>query len=313
MSYYYNNYRRQHYTRNNRATEEEILEYKILSLKKEYGDNFRKPLPPDFGLDEHLIRHIDKYNKNRDVFNKKVDRKKIALTIPLTLIAYTLLCLIVLKLKIFSINETFIFIFVFILIYSIIFIPQIIHQFISRFFIYENEHVTSPNLNNYRTKLANFPSEEQVSSMINDLSYLKARKKHKDYWFSLSGLEFENEMTYMLKKYNYTEVLKTKSTGDGGVDIILTKKDGSQVYVECKAHKKPIGPAIVRSLFGVMKDKEIENGAIISLGGITKEAQIFAERNNIKVWTIDNLVKQKIGSKPFQSQEQSLFYSYHDR
>ena len=75
-------------------------------------------------------------------------------------------------------------------------------------------------------------------------AYLKTQK---DFWKSLNGREFEKELANIYDMKGYTVEL-TPPSGDQGIDIVLHKQ-GIKKIVQCKAHSKPVGPAIARDLF----------------------------------------------------------------
>ncbi len=61
----------------------------------------------------------------------------------------------------------------------------------------------------------------------------------------------------------------TAASDDKGVDIWLIR-NGQTVPVQCKAHKRPIGPAVARELYGSMVHFKAEAGIIASLSGFSK-------------------------------------------
>ncbi|NLF83797.1 MAG: restriction endonuclease, partial [Candidatus Gastranaerophilales bacterium] len=82
----------------------------------------------------------------------------------------------------------------------------------------------------------------------------------------------------------------TKGSGDAGIDIIL-EKDGEKYCVQCKAHKKPVGPAIVRELYGAMHSAGIRQGILVCLGGFTSGVYDFVKDKPIKLVDIDDVIK----------------------
>lgn len=119
-----------------------------------------------------------------------------------------------------------------------------------------------------------------------------------DWWFKLSGHQFEAELGKIFKKLGYT-VFQTSGSGDGGADLIL-KKDKETTIVECKAHKKPIGPAVVRALYGVMKDFGADKAIIASLSGISKGSDDFIKDKPIELMDVHDIVAiQKSFDEPF--------------
>ena len=70
------------------------------------------------------------------------------------------------------------------------------------------------------------------------------------FWLSLSGRQFEYELAKLYRKLEIKADVTTASD-DKGVDIWLIQ-NGQAVPVQCKAHKRPIGPAVARELYGSM-------------------------------------------------------------
>ena len=58
-----------------------------------------------------------------------------------------------------------------------------------------------------------------------------------EHWMSLSGREFERELSTLFGQAGYL-VEHTPSSGDQGVDLIL-RKDGQITVVQCKSHRRP--------------------------------------------------------------------------
>ena len=109
-----------------------------------------------------------------------------------------------------------------------------------------------------------------------------------EYWMSLSGLEFELEMANLYARLGY-RVESTPTSGDQGIDLVL-RKDGRTTVVQCKSHKSPVGPAVVRELFGSMVASGA-NGAILACtGGFTKGAVEFAQGRPITLVSAEDIV-----------------------
>jgi restriction system protein len=114
-------------------------------------------------------------------------------------------------------------------------------------------------------------------------------RQAKEYWYAMDGWTFEKELTKLYNILGYSAQV-TKGSGDGGVDIVLKKNDDI-AYVQCKAYKSQIGPAPIRELYGVMKADNIHYGIVASFMGFTPGAIEFAERNNIKLIDLDDIIQ----------------------
>lgn len=119
--------------------------------------------------------------------------------------------------------------------------------------------------------------------------WLRTQEK---YWFSLSGRRFENELAELFKKLGYA-VEVTSHSDDKGVDIWLYG-NSQRIPVQCKAHKRPVGPAIAREFYGAMKHFKSNYGILASLSGFTKGVREYTKGKPIELininWILD---KQK--------------------
>ena len=122
---------------------------------------------------------------------------------------------------------------------------------------------------------------------LNDLIDLK-KMKHLNFWYNISPRSFE---IYLGKFYSLQgyEVEITPPSRDGGVDIILNKY-GITTYVQCKKYTGNVGVKPVRELYGVMCSNNVNNGIVAnSKGGFSKDAYLFAQKNNIKLLSANDI------------------------
>jgi len=115
------------------------------------------------------------------------------------------------------------------------------------------------------------------------------KKQKEDFWFNLSGHEFEVEINTLLQKMRFNTEL-TKGSGDKGIDIVILEDDGGTI-VQCKNHKNPVSPAIVRELYGVMASENSKKGILINTGGFTKGVYEFSEGKPIELWDIEKILE----------------------
>ena len=114
------------------------------------------------------------------------------------------------------------------------------------------------------------------------------RRKLRDFWMSLSGREFEQELATLYRQQGY-EVQSTPTSGDEGIDLII-RKNGEKTIVQCKSHKAPVGPAIVRELYGSMVASGADNAILACTGGFTKGVRDFANGKPIELISASDLV-----------------------
>jgi len=119
----------------------------------------------------------------------------------------------------------------------------------------------------------------------------------KDFWYSLSGHEFEYEVANLFEEFDF-KVQVTKGSDDKGVDINMWNNN-KYIVVQCKAHKKRLSPAISRELYGTMIAHNAKEAYLITLEGISVKSHEFILGKPIKVFDVNNLInmQEKIISK----------------
>jgi restriction system protein len=115
------------------------------------------------------------------------------------------------------------------------------------------------------------------------------RKKHRDHWQRLSGHAFEKALGKVFQQSGY-EAEVTKGSGDEGIDLILTDKNG-RIAVQAKNHAKPVAPAVARDLFGAMQHGNFDRGMIVSSGGFTKNVYEFVSGKKIELVGLQEVIK----------------------
>ena len=104
----------------------------------------------------------------------------------------------------------------------------------------------------------------------------------------MNPFEFEKEVAYWFEQQGYNSIV-TKKTGDGGVDIIISKGK-YKAYVQCKRYKtSKIDRPTLNALYGVVCADNVDQGIVVCLLGITDEANEFAKKVGIKIITVDEL------------------------
>ena len=109
-----------------------------------------------------------------------------------------------------------------------------------------------------------------------------------DYWMRLDGHQFENAVANVFREKGYIATV-SKQGGDGGIDIVIMK-DGEEIAVECKAHKKPIGPDVARDLYGTMAHFGYNKGLIVSRSGFTSGVYDFIKGKNIGLYNLQRIM-----------------------
>lgn len=117
------------------------------------------------------------------------------------------------------------------------------------------------------------------------LSYKKTQEEH---WKSLSGKDFERELSNLFSSQGYIVEL-TPSSGDQGIDIVL-RKEGIKIIVQCKAHANPVGPAVVRDLYGTLIASKANSAILASISGFTKGVHNFVKGKRIQLLLLNDII-----------------------
>lgn len=110
-------------------------------------------------------------------------------------------------------------------------------------------------------------------------------KRREDYWRSLTGIQFENELAALYRKMGY-EARTTRHTADGGVDIIVKEGDETLV-VQCKAHQSKVSIRTARELAQSMRDFGAARGVIACIAGVTGPTADYIKDKKLKIEVLD--------------------------
>lgn len=148
----------------------------------------------------------------------------------------------------------------------------------------KNETITKldKNYNSYTLALKIYKTE-------NDIYERGLRRTFWQYWLSLTPTDFELAVGDLFIDKGY-EVWTTRATGDQGVDLFL-EKDGKKVVVQCKTHKKVLGPNSVRDLYGAMTAQQADEAFLVAPSGFSAATKAFCRDKPIKLFDIDDLTK----------------------
>lgn len=143
-----------------------------------------------------------------------------------------------------------------------------------------------------------FPKEEVFNRIKNyktackEYEWWQERKK-KDFWYSLDGHAFEQEIAKLFKKDGFATKV-SKVGADGGVDIIVSKNN-KRYAVQCKAHTSKISEGVARDLYGVLHSRNFDGGYLVTLNGTSAKTKDFCKKNKdkpITIWTIEDILKR---------------------
>ncbi|MGG0240533.1 restriction endonuclease [Bacillus rhizoplanae] len=110
----------------------------------------------------------------------------------------------------------------------------------------------------------------------------------------LSGTEFENYMEALFKKKGY-DVTTTPATGDGGVDLIISRKingRNARTAVRCKRYKKSVGVSAIQEVFAGKHLYKCQKSMVITTSEFTKPAIKTANDLKVVLWDKYKLIEE---------------------
>lgn len=104
---------------------------------------------------------------------------------------------------------------------------------------------------------------------------------------NMTGEQFEEFLKIIFEKKGY-KVSLTKSTGDQGIDLILSK-NLSRIGVQAKCYNGTVSNSAIQQVVAGLKFYNCAVGMVITNSYFTKSAMELAKVNNIKLWDRDKL------------------------
>jgi len=102
---------------------------------------------------------------------------------------------------------------------------------------------------------------------------------------NLSGGQFEVLCQRLLESMSF-EVVKTKATRDGGIDLIAINNQSitkGKYIIQCKRYSSHVGEPIIRDLYGVVMSERANKGILLTTGSFTSSAYSFAQDKQIEL------------------------------
>lgn len=127
-----------------------------------------------------------------------------------------------------------------------------------------------------------------------------SKRRASEFWKSLSGVAFERELARVFRLAGY-EASLTNASGDEGIDIILKRK-GTTGIVQCKAHRGPVGPHVVRELLGSAVHFNADFAMLASTSGFTPASIQFATQKSIILLEIPDIIRMQESGNSFAYQ-----------
>lgn len=114
-----------------------------------------------------------------------------------------------------------------------------------------------------------------------------------DNLLKLTPVEFEKWVKANIFEKEGWTVAETKTTGDGGIDLILTK-NGERSIAQCKRYRNTVGEPLLRDFYGTIMGEGVSRGFFITTGLFSLSALKFVEDKPISL--IDRrILTQKLG------------------
>jgi restriction system protein len=109
-----------------------------------------------------------------------------------------------------------------------------------------------------------------------------------EFWHSLSGRRFEQELACLFGQEGYRVEL-TPTSGDAGIDIVL-RRDGRTILVQCKRTRTPIGPSAARELYGALVAAKADEAILACVSGATRGVYEFAKGKPLRVMDLHEII-----------------------
>ena len=107
---------------------------------------------------------------------------------------------------------------------------------------------------------------------------------------ALSPEEFEMLVAELFESYGHQTQI-AGGTSDHGVDVIVQSAQGEKWVVQCKRYAGSVGEPVVRDLFGTLQHEEAQRAYLVTTGGLTTQAQAWAEGKPIVLYDGESLIK----------------------
>lgn len=106
---------------------------------------------------------------------------------------------------------------------------------------------------------------------------------------SMSGIEFEEYIAYLLEKLDYRNPKLTPAQSDQGIDII-TNKDSVKIGIQCKRWKKKVGNKAVQEVYSGIGFYSLDQAIVVTNSYFTDSAKQLAKKLNVELWDRNKLV-----------------------
>lgn len=122
------------------------------------------------------------------------------------------------------------------------------------------------------------------------LNNSRSNQKSNTDFDSMTGLEFENFCTILLKYNGFSEVVQTPGSSDQGIDIIAYKDD-IKYGIQCKCYSSDVGNSAVQEVLSGKTYYECHVGVVLTNRDFTNSAKELAKKSGIILWNRKKLLK----------------------
>ncbi len=105
----------------------------------------------------------------------------------------------------------------------------------------------------------------------------------------LDGLEFEEFLKQLFELLGFI-VIKTKSSGDQGADLLLIHNK-VKTAVQAKRYSGKVSNRAIQEVVASKKHYKCDNAMVVTTGKFTKSAIQLAISNDVELWDYDKLLK----------------------
>ena len=121
---------------------------------------------------------------------------------------------------------------------------------------------------------------------------LEEKRKKKEFWFGLNGLDTEKELDKVFEKLGF-KIETTPPSNDEGIDHVLN----GEIVVQTKNQKKGVGRPDLQRFWGSWKDPH-KKGIFVSIHGFSNNCREFVKHKPILLYDVDDVVRMMEGKKP---------------
>ena len=123
---------------------------------------------------------------------------------------------------------------------------------------------------------------------------LEEKRKKKEFWFGLNGLDTEKELDKVFEKLGYKSEL-TPPQNDEGIDHVLN----GEIVVQTKNTQSKVSRPDLQRFWGSWKDSH-KKGIFVSIHGFSNTCEEFVklEDKPILLYDVDDVVRMMEGKKP---------------